>query len=103
MTKEFLNKILESRKDDGNKQSGYCLIEAVSNKGNEQFMNFYAIPINTKEEILKDPSLLIQSADAKSIYKIGLNDYNTNPEAHNSRAEDEFTRFQQYHDNNLQR
>jgi hypothetical protein len=103
MTKEFLNKILESKKNDGNKQSGYCLIEAISTKSDEKFMNFYAVPSKMKETVLEDPSLLTQSADAKSIYKIGLNDYNSNPEAHNSTAEDEFTRFQQYHDNTLQR
>lgn len=91
------NKPWQDRIDNNDsKDKGYCMIEAISKKGNEKFVNFYAVPNKMKEEALSDNSILMKSADAKNMYKVNLDKYNEDVEKHCKNAEDAFSLYVDY-------
>jgi len=91
------NKAWQERvKGSSNDGKGYCMIEAMSKKGDEKFINFYAVPTHMKEDVLSNNALLMKSADVKNMYKVNLEKYNNDIEGHCKKAEDVFSSYVSY-------
>ncbi|PIR39800.1 MAG: hypothetical protein COV35_00680 [Alphaproteobacteria bacterium CG11_big_fil_rev_8_21_14_0_20_39_49] len=97
----FIKDILKTKSEkepDKSQQHGYYMMQAetsIESVNTDRFIKFYAVPEKMRNNVEKDSSLLLTSANIHNLYSVEKSKYEDNPEKHNSNAETEFSSYQQ--------
>lgn len=72
------------------------MLKSTWNDNSGGGITVYAIPKSRKDEFITDKNLVLKSLDAKSLYEIDMDKYETNPELFDAEMNRAFDNFETY-------